>query len=68
MRRASMMTDLSDEETTVRRSLLVVLSNQAVWRGCTSGRPISGQGCHDDTVLQLKLSDVPWRKKRVAAD
>jgi len=62
-----MMTHLGDEETTVRGSLLVVFGNQAVWRGCTSGRPISGQGRHDDTVLQLKLSDVPWRKERVAA-
>jgi hypothetical protein len=67
MRRASMKTHFGDEKTTVRRSLLVVLGNQAVWRRCTRGRPIPGQGRHDDTVLQLKLSDAPWRKERVAA-
>ena len=67
MRRASIKTHLGDEKTTVRRSLLVVLGNQAVWRGCTSGCPISGQGRHDDTVLQLKLADAPWREERVAA-
>jgi hypothetical protein len=61
------MTHLGDEETTVRRSLLVVFGNQVVWRGGTSGRPIPGQGRHDDSVLQLKLSNVPWRKERVAA-
>jgi hypothetical protein len=55
-----MMTHLGNEKTTVRRSLLVVF-------GGTSGRPISGQRCHDDSVLQLKLSNVPWRKERVAA-
>jgi hypothetical protein len=62
-----MMTHLGNEKTTVRRSLLVVFGNQVVWRGGTSGRPISGQRCHDDSVLQLKLSNVPWRKERVAA-
>jgi hypothetical protein len=67
MLQTSMMTHLGDEETTVRRSLLVVFGNQVVWRRCTRGRPIPGQGRHDNSVLQLKLSNIPWRKEGVAA-
>lgn len=61
------MTHLGDQETTIRSSLLVVFGNEVVRRSTWNRSSVSGQRGHDYTVLELKLSDVPWCEERVAA-
>jgi hypothetical protein len=53
------MTHLGNQETTIRSSLLVVFGNEVVRRSTWNRSSVSGQGGHDYTVLELKLSDVP---------
>lgn len=58
-------TDLGDDKTAIRSSLLIVFSNQVIRRERINLCTDPSERSQDDPMFQIDRSDGPWREKGI---